>query len=236
MRMPLSRSDGDGLTFTLSSKGVATWTLRYQFGGKTRELTIGNYPDMGLAEARKFAKAKRVEIDLGGHPAADKRKAAARAFQDWTVRELIKDYREKILVELGKSTQRSYGRNLIRIENHIGSYLVSKVTSLDIVNLVEVVNATWTESNMLLVTARMLFRHAAGRKLIASNPCAGIELTALLGVRPKVRRRLMLSESELRALLGAEMKRENALAIRLLLGTAVMHRRKSSLFRTLDHS
>jgi len=29
------KSDGGGLTFTLSSKAIASWTLRYQFAGWT---------------------------------------------------------------------------------------------------------------------------------------------------------------------------------------------------------
>ena len=123
--------------------------------------------------------------------------------------------------DLGESTKRSYGRNLTRIESKIGSQAVSKITPLDIVAMIEEVGATWSESNMLLTTAKMVFRHAAGKKLIPANPCTGIELTALMGKRPPIRKRLMLSETELRLLLGAQMSRENALAIRLLLGTAV---------------
>jgi integrase len=95
------------------------------------------------------------------------------------------------------------------------------VTPQDVVALIEDVGATWSESKMLLCAAKLLFRHAAGKKLITANPCAGIDLTALMGKRPPVRRRLMLSEEELRQVLTATMRRENALAIRLLLGTAV---------------
>ena len=36
------KSDGDGLTFTLSKSGTASWVLRYRFGGKQREVTIGS--------------------------------------------------------------------------------------------------------------------------------------------------------------------------------------------------
>lgn len=40
---PVAKSDGQGLTFTLSAKGTAAWTLRYFFGGK------GNYtPDPAI--------------------------------------------------------------------------------------------------------------------------------------------------------------------------------------------
>jgi hypothetical protein len=107
LRMPLAVADGDGLTFTLSISGTASWILRYRYGGRARELTIGNYPDIGVAEAREKARAKRAEIDQGGDPAADKRKAAMIAYQDWTVRRLVEDYREKVLISLGQSTQRT---------------------------------------------------------------------------------------------------------------------------------
>lgn len=32
--VPVAKSDGDGLTFTLSAKGTAAWTLRYYIGAK----------------------------------------------------------------------------------------------------------------------------------------------------------------------------------------------------------
>jgi integrase len=221
LRLPLAKADGDGLTFTLSVAGTASWVLRYRHGGRAKELTLGNYPDMSLGYARKFAREQRAEIDRGSDPASEKRKVAQTVRMDWTVRALIADYCERVLIDLGKSTQRSYGRNLKRIESRIGGVLVTTVTSIDIVELIEVVNASWTESNMLLCTAKMLFRHAAGRRLVVTNPCTGIELTALLGKRPPIRKRLMLSKEEIHVLLCSDMKPENLLAIKMLLGTAV---------------
>lgn len=221
LRMPLAVADGDGLTFTLSISGTASWILRYRYGGRARELTIGNYPDIGVAEAREKARAKRAEIDQGGDPAADKRKAAMIAYQDWTVRRLVEDYREKVLISLGQSTQRSYERNLKRIEVRLGSLLVSTITPREIVWLIEDAGVPWVESNMLLCSAKMLFRHAAGKRLVPANPCSGIELTALMGKRPPIKRRLMLSNDELGVLLNARMSNENLLAIKILLGTAV---------------
>ena len=110
----LAKADGNGLTFTLSSAGVAGWILRYRHGGRRRELTIGRYPDISLADARGLATIKRAEIMQGRNPAADKRKAKATAAKDWTVRELVKDYRAKKLGSLADSTQVSYGRHLKR--------------------------------------------------------------------------------------------------------------------------
>jgi len=64
---------------------------------------------------------------------------------------------------LGVSTQKGYGRNLIRIQSRLGSYLVTQVSPLDIVEMIEFIDAPWVESRTLLTTARMLFRHAAGQ-------------------------------------------------------------------------
>lgn len=67
------RSDGAGLTFTLSAKGTAAWTLRYRQWGERRELTIGRYPDLGLDAARSLARSVRARIALGDDVAAEKR-------------------------------------------------------------------------------------------------------------------------------------------------------------------
>ncbi|MDS4059246.1 MAG: Arm DNA-binding domain-containing protein [Candidatus Contendobacter sp.] len=63
--VPLARADGSGLTFTLSAAGTAAWVLRYRFGGAPRELTLGRYPDLSLAEARKLARLHRARIQQG---------------------------------------------------------------------------------------------------------------------------------------------------------------------------
>jgi hypothetical protein len=70
------KADGGGLTFTLSAKGTAAWTLRYRIAGQRKELTLGRYPELSLAEARQMAAAARQRIAGGWDVAAEK--AAAR--------------------------------------------------------------------------------------------------------------------------------------------------------------
>lgn len=48
----LAKADGNGLTFTLAESGTACWVLRFRFGGKRRELSIGRYPDVGYRMGR----------------------------------------------------------------------------------------------------------------------------------------------------------------------------------------
>lgn len=224
---PMARSDGDGLTFTVSSAGCAAWVLRYRHGKRRYELTLGRYPDVTLAQARTLAAIKRVDILKGANPVAEKRKAKAAVAKDWTVRELIKDYKAKVLVTLAKSTRVCYGRHLKRIENKLGSLGVREVESSDIVAVIEESKLTWGESSLLHVTAKCLFTHGCGKRLINTNPCVGIMITALLGPRPPVRKRLMLTREELCQVLNAQMRRSNKLAIRILLATGV---RGSELF------
>jgi hypothetical protein len=144
-------------------------------------MTSGPYPAISLSEARTMALVKRAEIAQGKNPIAERLKAKAALAKDWTVRQLIKDYREKVLVTLAKSTCVCYSRHLKRIENRLGSLGVREVESSDIVALIDDCKLTWGESSLLHVTAKCLFTHACGKRLINANPCVGIMISALLG-------------------------------------------------------
>ncbi|MBJ9674518.1 tyrosine-type recombinase/integrase [Burkholderia gladioli] len=216
---PLAKSDGDGLTFTLSAAGAAVWVLRFRHGGRRQEVKLGKYPDLSLVAARQAAAKKRVALLDGVNPADEVRKAKAR--KDWSVRQLAKDYREKVLDTLADSTQQSYGRNLKRIENGMGGMSVQSVSAADIVAEIERHDLGWVETFTLWCVLRGLFKHATGKKIIVVNPCAGIQLDAIIGKRPEVRKRLMLRDDELGVLLNANMRDENLFAVRIALATGV---------------
>ncbi|MBV5350604.1 tyrosine-type recombinase/integrase, partial [bacterium] len=59
--------------------------------------------------------------------------------------------------------------------------------------------------------------------IIPSNPCTGIKLTSLLGPKPAVKKRIMLSEEELQGFLPtiALIGETNALVLRIMLATCV---------------
>lgn len=226
-RTPLARSDGAGLTFTLSEAGTASWVLRYRIGaGRRKELTIGNYPDLSLATARKLAREYRVAIDLGKDPAAQKKTQKMRSQQSWTVRKLVADYRIKKLTTppLAEGTIYYREEDLNKVMLPVlGSMQVDEVTPADIVHMLETAGRSWNVSRRLLTSTKQVFAHAIGKRIINSNPCTGIALTSLLGSRPPIRKRVMLSEAELRILLSDidAIGLENGLAFRILLATCV---------------
>lgn len=224
---PIAKSDGDGLTFTLSVAGTAAWILRYSVpGGRRRELTIGNYPDISLAKARQLAREERAAIDRGEDPATRKKVVKMESKMSWTVRALIADFKEKKLAPNSLADGTIYYRKW-DMENVIlpklGSLRVDKVTPAHIVHIVESAERSWTVSRRILTSCKLLFAHACGKKLIHTNPAAGIDIRALMGPRPPVRKRVMLSEEELRLLLKDidDIGLENALAFRILLATCV---------------
>ncbi|WP_186159070.1 tyrosine-type recombinase/integrase [Burkholderia gladioli] len=225
---PVAKSDGAGLTFTVSAAGTASWILRFSHGGRRHELTLGKYEDLSLAEARALATIKRVEIIKGINPAIERRKEKSR--KDWSVRQLIKDYRERVLSTLADSTQRSYGRNLDRVERGIGALPIRDVTAADIVAEIERTKLGWVEEFTHWCVLKAIFKHAAGKRLIDTNPCAGVSLEAIIGKRPEIKKRLMLSDTEIHVLMNANMRDENLLAVRIALATGV---RISELYTAL---
>jgi integrase len=224
---PVAKSDGDGLTFTLSKAGTATWVLRYRLGGgRRRELTLGNYPDVSLAAARKLARTHRAAIDAGADPAAEKRTERARSVAAWTVSTLADDFEDKVLREPLADGTIYYRKwdldNIVRPK--LGPMSVRDVQAADVVHMIETSDRSWTVSKRILTTVSQLFDHAAGKRMIDANPCTGIKLKAIKGPRPPVKKRVMLTEKELHTLLADvdnTIGRENGLALRILLATCV---------------
>ena len=83
IKKPGRHSDGDGLYFRTIGGGRAYWAYRYRAHGKTREMSLGPYDEVSLAEARKRHIAARKDVIDKIDPLASKRAArdagAARA-------------------------------------------------------------------------------------------------------------------------------------------------------------
>lgn len=220
---PVGKSDGDGLTFTLSKNGVAAWVLRYRYGGKQKELTIGRYPDITLSNARELATVARVKIQQGADVARDKKLVAREKASAKTLRDLANDYLAKAQLVLADATfkQRKHHINDVILPK-LGSLSVREVTTTDIVYLLESVGKVHVASLVLIALSR-IFKHGIAKHVVLTNPCIGISATAICDAPKPTRLRLKLSEDELRVILPAlhSIGIENALAIKILLSTCV---------------
>src|SRR5258708_7547284 len=102
-------ADVAGLTLRITSEGVKTWSLMYRHHGRKRRLTLGRFPDLGLAGARRRATEERGRIVGGIDPAAEKQDERAK-FGD-TVGALFELYKPKTAMKRSWPEQRRIFEN-----------------------------------------------------------------------------------------------------------------------------
>ena len=76
---PYKLFDGDGLFLFVSVSGGKLWRLKYRFGGKEKLLSIGQYPTVGLKDARQYREEAKELIAKGIDPSAERKEAKAAA-------------------------------------------------------------------------------------------------------------------------------------------------------------
>lgn len=50
---PYQRADGGGLVLEVMPGGAKVWRLRYRLAGKPEKITLGHYPAVSTAKARR---------------------------------------------------------------------------------------------------------------------------------------------------------------------------------------
>ena len=60
-----ARRRADGLYLNIAKSGSKSWILRAVIDGKRRDLGLGGYPKVSLAEARRLAVEKRTAVANG---------------------------------------------------------------------------------------------------------------------------------------------------------------------------
>ena len=128
-----------GLELRVGTSGGKSWALLYtrQTDGRVRRVTIGPYPEVGLAEARKRALGFKVLIEGGADPAAGiQEEKAAPTFKelsdDWLDRHAAANKSPKAVAD-DRSMLR---RHVIPV---IGAKRAHDVTKKDILRLLDLV-------------------------------------------------------------------------------------------------
>lgn len=71
--------DGGGLYLIVRPSGGKWWRLKYRFGGKEQQLSIGVFPAVGLKEARRRRDEAREQLAAGLNPSFKKKREAVAA-------------------------------------------------------------------------------------------------------------------------------------------------------------
>lgn len=67
-----------GLHLNINRNGARSWILRLTVAGKRREIGLGGFPDVPLAEARSKARQIRIDVQNGINPSSERTKARDR--------------------------------------------------------------------------------------------------------------------------------------------------------------
>lgn len=222
----VGKSDGGGLTFTLSPKGTAAWVFRYRLGGKQREMTIGNYPTITIKKARELATDARAKVQQGIDVAREKREQKIALTTAGTVEQLCNEYYQRTIEGRVKRPDIVKGRLDNDLIPKLGRMRIAEVKPLDVDGMIKAVvdRGSPVMANRVLATTKAVFDYAIRRHWITQNPAAAFGRVDA-GGEEKARTRA-LSEDELVALFSAIRAAGPVftiyyLAVKLLLVTAV---------------
>ena len=74
---PYKMTDGEGLYLEVTPIGTKFWRLKYRLYGKENRISIGAYPAVSIAGARKAKEEIRKEIKAGIDPVLKRLPAAS---------------------------------------------------------------------------------------------------------------------------------------------------------------
>ena len=221
--------DGAGaLYIVVQPTGARSWAFRYSHNGKARKLTIGRYPRIGLADARKEARRLGVEVEHGADPCADKIavKAAAGAPVVLTVAMVadlfVKQHTAKKNGERwSKEVRRIIAKDILPAIGHKPAATVTKADVRDLRDKIADGDGKGRapapiQSNRALSVMAKMFRWALSEDYVSADPTAGL---AKRGAETK--RGRVLSDDELARVWRAASELEYPFgpAVRLLVLT-----------------
>src|SRR5581483_4825247 len=199
----------------LSAGGTRAWVVKYKVGGRSRWLTLGQYPLVSLSGARTKAKAALAKVVQGEDPAAERRQTN----EAMTFDELAKLYLEKYATPERKRSWKEDARILAKyVPRSWRATLARDITRRQARELVEEIaeRGAPIQANRVLAVLRKVFNFAIDREIVDVNPFARIKRPS-----PERRRDRVLAPGELRRLWAVlDGAGRTGLILKLILYTA----------------
>jgi integrase len=141
-----------GLYLQVTGSGARSWVLRVMVAGKRRDMGLGGFPDVTVAQAREKARAAREQIDQGQDPIEARKQArsavlAARAANK-TFEQCVEGFMEARKSEWRNPKHRQQWQNTLDTYAvpFMGSLLVNDVTLTHVLQAIEPIWHTKTET------------------------------------------------------------------------------------------
>ena len=143
IKKPGMHGDGNGLYLRVTGSGSRSWMQRIVIHGRRRDMGLGSYPAIGLAEARALALANKALVTAGRDPLAERHRANVP-----TLREAAKKVYEANLPRWrnGKHTVNWWGSLELHALPVIGDVRVDRIRRSDVLAVLEPIWAVRPET------------------------------------------------------------------------------------------
>lgn len=169
-------SDGFGMYLFVSKVGGKYWRLAYRYDGKQKVYSLGEYPHVSLADARKRRYETKELIDRGIDPQNNKKQNINDAKNIFSVFALEWLDKQKSVI-----SEKHFYQKTRRIEldilPFIGKYPIKDITPksiLDIIKRMEQRNAVELSKRVLQICSA-IFEYAIAHEATQFNPCKSIK-------------------------------------------------------------
>jgi integrase len=184
-----------GFAIRVFPSGIKSFVLLYRQKGRLRRLTLGRYPILSLAEARKMAQAALNSVAHGDDPQQEKENARNGFAFDETVETFLRTHCARFnRASTAQETARLLNAQFV---NRWGRRDLREITRSEVVAVLDRIVAKGAPSagNHALSAIRKFFNWCVERGLIEISPC-----TAIKKPTPHRSRDRVLADHELAAI------------------------------------
>lgn len=189
-------SDEKGLYLEVTSAGGMFWRLKYRFNGRESTLTIGSYPEISLAKARRARDEARIQLYQNIDPNAVKNERLQTADESILFKSLAMEWMHDRKSAIKEGT---YSRDLTIFEKdlfpYIGKLPIDQIKGKDVLacaKKIEERGAVETAKRSIPLAGR-IFRFAIRKGIIENDPTPHLQ-EALKPRKVKHMARLDISE------------------------------------------
>ena len=189
-------SDEKGLYLEVTPAGGKFWRLKYRFNGRERTLTIGSYPEISLAQARRSRDEARIQLYQNIDPNAVKNQRLQKINENTLFQILATEWMEDRKAVIKEAT---YLRDLSVFEKdlfpYIGKMPIDQIKGKDIFACAKRIEERGAQemARRSIPLAGRVFRYAIRKGLIENDPTPHLQ-EALKPRKVKHMARLDISE------------------------------------------
>lgn len=173
-------SDGGGLQLWILPGGSKTWRFAYRFNGQQKDVVLGQYPIVGLAEARRKRDEAKVLLASGTDPSQQKKlDKITKALSDSTTFDSVAEQylAKKTREGMAASTLKRLRSQLNKITNAFGNRPISEITTPEVLAPLKKIEAkgTYETATRTKELCGAVFRFAMANGMRRDDPTQALK-------------------------------------------------------------